>query len=344
MENRNILISTGKTGGHIIPAIFVGEKYHNNYPNAKITFTILENSNILEFFPNNVNYADFVKLKDSENLNPKTLILNIIRVLKKMKKNNIKKILIFGSYLSFPVVLAAIFLRSEINLHEQNVLPGRANRFASFFCKKIFISYPESTKYFNAFLRKKIICSGNPTRNFDISCISEKNQILFLGGSQGAKSINEFIISNLDKIKRNPEIKFILISGKKNYKEMKEVIENKGIENLEIISFTEEILNIIANSKLVVSRAGAMTLSEIAMTERPSILIPYPYARDNHQEINARYFEKKQASIVIKNNELKDNFDLIIDLFYSPVKLKEMSKASKSLFIPDASTKIVKQL
>lgn len=342
--NKNILISTGKTGGHIVPAILVSEEYHRINPKAKIIFAVLEGSNILEIFPSNEEHIDFVDLKNWKTFNPSIFMFSIIRIYKKIKENNVSNVLIFGSYLSIPVAIASLLAGANLYLHEQNVLPGRANRVIAIFSKKIFVSYIESSKYFLPCLRKKIICTGNPVRKFSFGEVEEKNQILFLGGSQGAQTLNELIINNLNKIRDHPLVKFILITGKKNYKEVFRKISNNWPKNLELIPFTEDILNIMANSKLIVSRAGAATLSEIALTGKPSILIPYPFACDNHQEINARYFEKRGASFVIKNERITDKFDFIMNLFNSPLKLKEMEKASRNLLVPDASYKIVKEL
>jgi len=342
--NKNILISTGKTGGHIVPAILVSEEYHRINPKAKIIFAVLGGSNVLEIFPSNEEHIYFIDLKNWKTFNPAVLIFSVIRVYKKIKENNVSNVLIFGSYLSIPVAIASLLAGVNLYLHEQNVLPGRANRFIAIFSKKIFVSYIESSKYFLPHLRKKIICTGNPVRKFSFGEVEEKNQILFLGGSQGAQTLNELIINNLNKIRNHSSVKFILITGKKNYNEVLRKISDNQPENLELIPFTRDILSIMANSKLIVSRAGAATLSEIALTGKPSILVPYPFACDNHQEVNARYFEKKGASFVIKNEEIKDKFDFIMNLFNSSLKLKEMGKASKSLFISDASDKIVKEL
>jgi len=344
MQNRNILISTGKTGGHIIPALSVGRRYIEEFSKAKVIYASLEGSSIFMDFLNKDENLKFVFLKDWQGFDIKILFENVLEIFKILKKENIKKVLIFGSYISFPVIIASLLNGSRIYLHEQNVLPGRANKLASLFSKKIFISYSNTAKCFPSFLRRKIVLTGNPVRNYDFKDLKEKNQILFLGGSQGAMTINNFIIDNIEKIRMYSSINFIVITGKKNYKDVLAKLRNDIPKNLKLLSFENKIFDLMLESKLIVSRAGAITLTEIAYLKRPSVLVPFPFARDNHQYINAKYFEEKGAAILIDNDELKDSFDLIIKIFDSNRKLKEMKEALNNLFISEAESRIVKNL
>lgn len=345
MRSKNILISTGKTGGHIIPAISVGERYIEEFNEAKVFYVLLYNSKVLQDLRERNENFRFVFLRDWKSFNLRILCENIFKIFKIVKKENIKKVLIFGSYLSLPAIIASLLSRRELYIHEQNVLPGRANRFASFFSKKIFISYIETAKYFPFFLRKRVIISGNPVRKYPLKRGKEKNQILFLGGSQGAEAINEFILNNLDKIEAYPSIDFIVITGEKNYENVLKKVKSRAYpKNLKLLPFEYKVLDVMAESRLIVSRAGATTLSEIALLGRPSVLIPYPYAQDNHQYINAKYFEKRGAAFVIDNNKIADNFYFIITLFNSTKNLEAMGKAAHNLFIADAEHKIVKNL
>lgn len=344
VQNKNILISTGKTGGHIIPALSVGRSYIKEFNKAKVIYASLEGSHIFRDFIKSDENLNFVFLKDWLGFNIKILFENVFEIFKTLRKFNIKKVLIFGSYLSFPVIIASLLNGSRIYLHEQNVLPGRANKLASLFSKNIFISYPETAKYFPSFLRKKIVLTGNPVRRYDFKGIEEKSQILFLGGSQGAQTINNFIIDNLDRINEYSSVNFIVITGKRNYEDVLKKLKGNTPKNLKLLPFEYEIFDLMLESKLIVSRAGAITLTEIAYLKRPSVLVPFPFARDNHQHINAKYFTEKGAAILIDNDELKDSFDLIIKLFYSPQKLKEMKEALNNLFIPEAESRVVKSL
>lgn len=344
VQNKNILISTGKTGGHIIPALSVGRRYIKEFTEATVIYTSLEGSHIFRDFLKKDENLNFIFLKDWHGFNIKILFENVFEIFKTLRKFNIKKVLIFGSYLSFPVIIASLLNGCRIYLHEQNVLPGRANKLASLFSKKIFISYPETAKYFPSFLRRKIILTGNPVRGYDFKSIKEKNQILFLGGSQGAQTINYFIIDNLDRIKKYSSINFIIITGKRNYENVLKRLNGNIPKNLKLLHFEYEIFDLMLESKLIVSRAGAITLTEIAYLKRPSVLVPFPFARDNHQYINAKYFEEKGAAILIDNGELKDSFDLIINIFNSPERLNEMKYALNDLFIPEAERRIVKNL
>lgn len=344
VKNRNILISTGKTGGHIIPALSVGRNYIIEFDEVKVIYASIEDSHIFKDFLKKGENLNFIFLKDWQGFNVKVLYENVFEIFKALKKFNVKKVLIFGSYLSLPVIIASLLNGSKIYIHEQNVLPGRANKLASIFSKKIFISYAKTAKYFPSFLRRKIVLTGNPVRNYNFKDLEEKNQILFLGGSQGAMTINKFIVDNIEKIEALPSINFVVITGKRNYGDVLGELKGNVPKNLRLLPFEYEILDLMFESKLIVSRAGAVTLSEIAYIKKPSVLVPFPFARDNHQYINAKYFEEKGAAILINNDELKDSFDLIIKIFNSPERLNEMKYALNDLFIPEAERRIVKNL
>ena len=344
LNKNNLLISTGKTGGHIFPAIIVTEKYLERNPGSKV-FIVCFNKNIFTKFLSNKNVS-YVIFKDWNGRNPKNILSNAFKIIKEIKKNNIKKVLIFGSYLAIPVILASILKGVYLFIHEQNVLPGKANRFAQIFARKIFITYPISVKYLISFVRKKIIITGCPTRKIDNSTIIRNNNddVLIMGGSQGAESINNFIINNISGIE-NSNFQFRLITGVKNYERFNKRLSIKP-KNLEIISFTEDIIRLMVKSKIIISRAGAITLSEISSSGKPSILIPFPYASENHQEINAKYFQSNNASILLKDSELlnKNTFQLIEDLINDNDKLTDMGINALRLHRPDAEEKIVESI
>jgi len=337
----NLLISTGKTGGHIFPAILVTEKYLEINPSSKV-FIVCFNKDIFTKSLKNNNVI-FIVLNDWSGKNLKRIIYNTLKIIREISKNKIKKVLIFGSYLAIPVIMASILKGINLFLHEQNVLPGKANRIAQIYAKKIFLTYRNSVNYLLPFVRKKIIITGCPTRKSNNSKNSiSNNSVLVMGGSQGAESINNFIINNISKIEKGNH-KFILITGVKNFESFNRRLRVKP-GNLEVISFTDDIINLMSKSKIIISRAGAITLSEISSLGKPSILIPFPYASENHQEINAKYFLSNNASILLKDSELvkKNTFQLIEDLINDKDKLTKMGNNALKLHKPKAEEKIVR--
>jgi UDP-N-acetylglucosamine--N-acetylmuramyl-(pentapeptide) pyrophosphoryl-undecaprenol N-acetylglucosamine transferase len=343
MIKNNLLISTGKTGGHILPALIVVQKYIENNIDAKVIIICFSK----DLFENNIKSenVEYVVLNDWKPSNIKAILSNTFKIIHIIKQYDIKKVLIFGSYLSIPVIFASVFLKVDLFLHEQNILPGKANRIAQIFAKKIFISYPVSTKYLFKSFRKKVIVTGSPTRKINISPDNVvSNQILIMGGSQGAKSINNFILSNLSKIESS-NLTYKVITGEKNYSEFINSISNKP-KNLEIINFTNDILNLMSASRLIISRAGANTLSEISYLGKPSIMIPFPYASENHQQLNAEYFETNNASIILKDADLckNESFEIVLTLMNNETELKKMGENAHILYTPFAEEKIVDNL
>jgi UDP-N-acetylglucosamine--N-acetylmuramyl-(pentapeptide) pyrophosphoryl-undecaprenol N-acetylglucosamine transferase len=340
MIKNNLLISTGKTGGHILPALIVVQKYLENNIDIKVVIVCFSK----DLFENNIKSGnvEYVVLNDWKPSNIKAILTNTFKIIHIIKQFEIKKVLIFGSYLSVPVIFASAILKIDLFLHEQNILPGKANRIAQIFAKKIFISYSVSTKYLLKSSRKKVVITGSLIRKISVNPNNVvNNQVLIMGGSQGAKSINNFILSNLSKIESS-NISYKVITGEKNYSEFIKSIDRKPM-NLEIINFTNDILSLMSSSRLIVSRAGANTLSEISYLGKPSIMIPFPYASENHQQLNAEYFEANNASIIIKDADLckKESFEMILSLMKNETELKKMGDNANILYTPYAEEKIV---
>jgi len=266
-----------------------------------------------------------------------------------------------GGYGSIPVVLAGWLYRIPIVIHESDSTPGLANRILARFTKKIIISFEETKKYFSI---KKTILLGNPVREeliqgsregvkkiFKIN--SEKPVILVMGGSQGAQKINEIIMNTLPRLLEKCEV--IHICGQKNLKFMEagksRLLSGLDADKLKFYHpypFLEEerLKHAYAISNLIISRAGAGSISEIAAINKASVLIPLASAASNHQTKNAWTLVKIGGAIILKERNLTINMFLgvILKLLDSPQKLKEMGEKAGSFYKPETNQKIVEEI
>ncbi|WDC84085.1 undecaprenyldiphospho-muramoylpentapeptide beta-N-acetylglucosaminyltransferase [Caloramator sp. mosi_1] len=259
-----------------------------------------------------------------------------------------------GGYVCGPVVMQAALKGIPTIIHEQNAFPGVTNKILSHFVDKIAITFRESEKYFP---KNKVVYTGNPIRkqiltaNKEQAILSmglEKNKpiVLVVGGSRGAKNINNAVIGIIDELYRN-EIQLIFITGESNFAEVMDEIKAKykvnNMKGIKILPYVYNMHDALAASDLIISRAGATIISEITALGKPSILIPSPYVANNHQEYNARALEEKGACIVIKESELKNDIlkEQVLNIVKNKDILKNMSTASKRLGKLDAADKIV---
>lgn len=273
-----------------------------------------------------------------------------------LTKNNVSAVLVTGGYAAFPVALAAVFLNKKLFLQEPNCIPGKTSLFFQKFALNIFTAFPKSERYFK--FKDKILLVGNPIRKIDEFAEREINdklknssrkKILVFGGSQGAEKINEVVIESLSLFSENFLI--IHITGQEKYAKVKseitEIQKNKKM-TLEyiVLPFIENILSIMQNVDLVIGRAGAGTCTELAYLGKPSILVPYPYATDNHQAENAKYLVDKNAAKLILDKDLtaKSFYETVTLLFQDENKLKQMAENAKALSFDNSAQKIAAEI
>ncbi|NMB92099.1 MAG: UDP-N-acetylglucosamine--N-acetylmuramyl-(pentapeptide) pyrophosphoryl-undecaprenol N-acetylglucosamine transferase [Parcubacteria group bacterium] len=275
-----------------------------------------------------------------------------------------------GGYGSFPVAFWGILFLIPTYIHESDSVPGLVNKIIGKFAKEIFISFESSGRYFP---NKKTIITGNPIRQdlFDATIdiqatkkllnLSERPVITIIGGSQGAKNINDLILDILPKIIDDVEI--IHQVGENNYdsvlKEAKiifqEIIQDEEKQQYyHPVAFLEEsetpniksLKDVILISDLIIARAGSGSIFEIAASGKPSIIIPLPWASQDHQKQNAYEYAKTGAAIVVEEQNLKPNIfaDLILQILSNEQKIKEMQKAALAFAKPKAAEQIAQYL
>ena len=352
-----ILIVTGGTGGHIYPGIAVAARLIEKSwevifvgPDKKQVRKIVERAGFKFYpicsigMPRKVSlrfFLFFIKL-----------IYGFFQAIRILTGNRPHLILGMGGYVCPPVIFAAKFYRLPVILHEPNVMVGLANRFLSGIVDKVLIGFKGSMQFFSA---KKAIYAGVPVRreilftdrNRAITRLflkGDRFSVFIFGGSLGAHVLNSVSMGMLEFLQSLKEkIQFIHITGPKDFNVVKKEYQS-GCFCSYIVPYMDNIADAYVLADLIISRAGAVTVSEIIAQGKPSILIPYPHATAKHQEMNARYLSERNASILIEEADL-NSFVLaktVSDLFLHKEKLKKLSDACEKISKPDATNEFVR--
>ena len=349
------IISAGGTGGHIYPALSIINKIKEEDKNAKILYIGTTDRMEKDIVPNlGIDYLG-IKMngltKDVKKIFG--FLTNTLAGLKKckkiMKKFKPDVVIGVGGYVTVPVVLAAHSQKVKIILHEQNSIPGKANKLLSKYASTICISMESSRKYFK---HNNIVLTGNPRgeeilkfkkgnkKDYDLSI--SKKLVLITMGSLGAETINKKIIELLDDF-GNKNYEVLLVTGKDNYEE---VAKNKLPKNVKVVPYIEKMGEVLKFTDLIITRAGATIISEITALNIPSILIPSPYVANNHQVINAKDLENNKAAFIVEETSFnkKDLLEKIDKILGDSKLYGQMSLASKKLGITDSATRIYEEI
>ncbi len=350
------LIVAGGTGGHIIPGVAVAQKLMKTQREVcfvsgkrKIEEVILKNK------PFKVYRLDVEGFIGRALKNKLRAFIKMVKAVAKayslIKTINPDIIFATGGYISFPVVIAGKIRGKKLGLHEQNIEPGIANRVLSRMVDKIFVSLEESKKYFPA---KKVIFSGNPVRAEILDQKPKEHSgkgLLILGGSLGAKFINELALKIVPLLLEEYHDLFVihqtgLNDFKKVEKEYENLIKKENKNRLKVFPFIEDMSWAYSQADLFLGRCGATTLAELFAVGLPAIFIPFPYAVKNHQEKNAKIVAQKGGAILIRQVSATPEVVLkeIKVLLEDKKRLKNMSQAMKSFFVKNSEEIIIKEL
>jgi UDP-N-acetylglucosamine--N-acetylmuramyl-(pentapeptide) pyrophosphoryl-undecaprenol N-acetylglucosamine transferase len=351
-----IIIAGGGTGGHLFPGIAVARELETMFEKPGILFLVGHKrieSEILSRYGYEVASIDVEGLKGrgwTKGL--KVLIKlpkSIFQSASLIKDFSPALVLGMGGYSAGPACLAARFLGLKTAIHEQNSYPGLTNRLLSRIVDRVFISFEESREGFKA---RSIFLTGNPVRNELFTSggkeAEDRNRftILVVGGSQGARAVNRAFVESLiclNKTGKYPEV--IHQTGKIDHEQVLEDYKSKNLKG-EVVPFIEDMVSAYNHADLVVSRAGATTIFELAASGKPSVLIPYPYAANNHQEINALSLVRAGGAEMIRQEDLTGEGMARVLTKYMDNRqaLNEMGKNAQKIGRPDAAKAIVDQL
>ena len=347
-----IILTAGGTGGHVYPAEALAEELSKRgYKLALVTDTRGKNNyrGTLGEIPNYAVLAGGMVGK-SYWFKIQSLIKIAVGTLQAcwiLLKEKPLCVVGFGGYASFPCAMAAVLLRKKLILHEQNSVMSRTNRFLSKYACFVAQSFSK-VKY--APTTVKNIRTGMPIRRNiaalhteEYKITSDKFQILILGGSQGAKIFRNVLPSALSGLSAEKKalLKIYQQCRQDDVEELKKDYKDIKID-ITISHFFDNMAELYKNSQLIISRAGASSVSEIAAAGLPSILVPLPTAADNHQSTNAEELKKQQAAIVVDQTKftarwLEEELNRLID---SPQILKQMSANAKAIAITNAAERL----
>ena len=347
-----VLISGGGTGGHIYPALSIVEAFKKDNHN-EILYVGKKNSMESDIVPKaaidfkGITVEGFNRVNKIKNIFVGfKLLLGLIQSITIILKYKPDVVIGTGGYVSGPVLFISALFNKKTYIHEQNSFPGITNRILSKYVDVVFISHKESASKFSE--KSRLIYTGNPIRKAfkeNINGLVKENagyqKILSFGGSGGAKKINDLMLEIILEFNGDASYKILHVTGKKYYENFSKQLKEKNTklkENIKIIDYLKEMPKYMLNADLVISRAGAISISELKYTRTPSILIPSPNVTDNHQTYNAKAMEKKGFAKMIEEKDIDKNE--ICDLIKSPEFIMSLEENLVSLNEKEASKEI----
>ncbi|MDX9883782.1 MAG: undecaprenyldiphospho-muramoylpentapeptide beta-N-acetylglucosaminyltransferase [Prolixibacteraceae bacterium] len=358
MNKIKVIISGGGTGGHIFPAISIANELKERLPDVDILFVGALGRMEMERVP-----AAGYRIEGLPVMGfPRKLSLKMVTFFVKLFKslNKARQTIRdfqpdvavgVGGYASGPVLKAAVRKGIPAILQEQNSYAGITNKLLAPKVRKICVAYPGMEKYFPA---EKIVLTGNPVRKNLLEKIEDKNKaleyfglkaarpvVLMIGGSLGARTLNESIFANLERIEKSG-VQIIWQTGTYYYHEIQEKFKNGKPENLKISEFVNRMDLAYAVADVVVSRAGAGTISELCLLGKPSVLVPSPNVAEDHQTKNAMALVKSNAAVMIRDTEAKERlWNETFRLVNDKKQLQALSGNILKLAKPNAAKEIV---
>ncbi|GGE22515.1 UDP-N-acetylglucosamine--N-acetylmuramyl-(pentapeptide) pyrophosphoryl-undecaprenol N-acetylglucosamine transferase 1 [Marinithermofilum abyssi] len=361
---KKILLSGGGTGGHIYPALSIVKAVRKRYPDVEVAYIgtqkgleakIVPKEGDIRFF--DVDIQGFRRKLSLDNFQTVAKFIRAVRDCKSYIREFQPDVVVgTGGYVSGPSVYAAAKAGVPTLILEPDVLPGLTTRFLSRYVDVVAISLSGSEKHLTS--AKRILHTGNPRGTEVVEADAragrkslglaetDKPIVLFVGGSRGARPLNEAVAQLLPRIAENDHIHFVYVTGEVHYDSVVANVDVNRYTNLTIKPFIYNMPDVLAATALVVGRAGASTLAEITALGVPSILVPSPYVTNNHQEANARWVEENGAGRMVLEKDLNGErlWDVIDGIVNNDERHRAMSNAARRLGRPDAAEVLVDEL
>ena len=346
---KKVIFATGGTGGHIYPALSIAEKLREK--NVEVLFIGTKHRMEKDIIPReNFKFIGLDVLPIKSITSIYKIIVSIFKAIGVLRREKPTEIIGFGNYITIPVLTAAILLRIPYYLQEQNSTMGQANKYFYKWARKVFIAFENTKESIPEKYREKFVVTGNPLRKDFYIKNKEKERellgisplekvILVIGGSLGAKSINDAIAQKWKSIVEDKEIKMFWGTGKNNFEETTSRIHNFG--NSVVKPYFDNVADIMSAADLVICRAGASTISELIQLEKPSILIPYDFVG---QKENADALEYIDASRIFTNEQAEKAIEEALILAKQEEILKFMQDNLKKLKKGNAADLIIKEM
>lgn len=358
---KRAIISGGGTGGHIFPAVAIADELKRRNPDIDILFVGAEGKMEMEKVPaagykiKGLPIVGFQrKLSLSNFLLPFKIIGSMIKARKIVKEFKPEVVVGVGGYASGPTLKASTMLGVPSMVQEQNSFPGKTNKLLSKSVQKICVAYDGLERFFP---QDKIVITGNPTRKEMVSVEGKeaegyefygfdpnKKTILIIGGSLGARTLNESVIHKLEELKSSG-VQVLWQCGKLYHERLAEELKDTDLGTVKMVQFITRMDLAYAVADVVISRAGAISVSELCLVQRPTILVPSPNVAEDHQTKNAMALVEKDAAMLVKDVDSKEVLvGEVLELINDEAKCTKLSENIAKLGKPNATGDIVDQL
>ncbi len=347
-----VLIAGGGTGGHLFPGIALADEVATRHPKNDVVFVGTSRGLEAKIVPDCGYKLEVIRARGLKGVGPLRSALSLLllpftfiqswRILRKCRPDVVVGV---GGYASGPVVLAAWLQRVPTAVQEQNAVPGLTNRILGRFVRAVFIAFEEARPYFP---EKKVQLIGNPIRRMLLDNYlrsrrdHDKFTVLVFGGSLGARGINDRMLEALDHLgDLREQLHFIHQTGKADVELVRTGYTRRGF-SAQVLEFIDDMSGAYSMAELVICRAGAATLAELTVCKRASILIPFPAATDNHQEMNAQAMVASGAALMFRQAEITGErlAIQIRNLKDHPEELKKMERQAALLGRPEAAKEL----
>lgn len=350
---KRLVVTTGGTGGHIFPAIAVARAAMERDADCRVLF--MGGSGPEKAWAREAG-LDFVELPAAgvlgKGLKAAGTMLwmsrAIVRAMAVLKDFRPQAVCGFGGYAGFCPVLAARLRGIPCAVHEQNSVPGVTNRILGKVVKRVFASFPDDH---GSFPPDKVQVTGNPVRS-DIAVLSAEAhapgtapRLLVLGGSQGARAVNDAVIQALPELARQG-VTLLHQAGRADEERVRAAYEEAGMDQEQVKGFMDDMAGAYRWADLVVCRAGASTVFEVACAGKPAVFVPFPFATHDHQRVNAEHLAKTGAALVRDQKEFdgEELARLTQELFEDHERLRTMAGAARAFARPDAADRVAREL
>ena len=355
------MISGGGTGGHVFPAIAIADAIREAVPGAQVQFVGAKGKLEMEKVPRAGYHIDGLwisginRQRMVRNLAfPFKLVSSLVKSWQLARRFRPDVAVGVGGYASGPLLAVTTRMGIPALLQEQNSFPGITNKLLAKRADKICVAYDKMEQYFPA---SKLVFTGNPVRTAFLTkpidrreafehfgLDPEKKTIFLFGGSLGAQALNEAIAAQIDQLKARTDVQLLWQVGK-IYFDRYEAMEAVHAPNVHRLAFVDRMDMAYAIADLVVSRAGALTISELALLGKPALLVPSPNVAEDHQTKNARALVEKGAAVMLRDTEARERLvNDALDLLEETDKLAGMARAIKTLARPDAAGQIAREV
>lgn len=354
-------MSGGGTGGHIFPAVAIAQEIKRRVPNAEILFIGANGKMEMEKVPQagfkieGLNIAGFDRGNMLANFKlPFKLVSSVLKSRRLVSEFKPDFVVGTGGYASGPALYSALQSNVPAFIQEQNSLPGKTNLYLGKNAKAIFTAYPDMQHFFS---KSPVKYFGNPVRGNIITGLSEtaaakrkmgldpqKLTVLSVGGSLGSATLNNAWKKNIDSL-TDQGYQLIWQTGKLQYGTLKSELDAKLNDRIKLLEFITDMPLAYSAADVIVSRAGAIAISELALVQKPVILVPFPFAAEDHQTKNAQALVEKNAARMVKDSEMDGNFwPLLSEICKNEPLRREMSDNLKYFAKPDAAKDIVYEI